>query len=84
MEPDRCDESTNDNLDSEKELPDHVKELFDRSAENLNLEQSCKLSKLLYDNSDLFAKSSADLVKTSVVEHTIDTGDARPIKQACP
>ena len=82
VEPDRCGERTNDKLDSGKELPDHVKELFDRSAENLNLEQSCKLSKLLYDNADLFAKSSADLGKTSVVEHTINTGDARPIKQA--
>ena len=34
------------------------------------------------DNSDLFAKSSSDLGKTSVVEHTINTGNAKPIKQA--
>ena len=70
------------NVSVKKELPGHLKELYDKSAENLNLEEENKLYELLCDNSDLFAKSSSDLGKTSVVEHTINTGNAKPIKQA--
>ena len=65
-----------------KELPGHLKELYDKSAKNLNVVQKNKLYELLCDNSDLFAKSSSDPGKTSVVEHTINTGNAKPIKQA--
>ena len=70
------------NVSVKKELPGHLKELYDNSAENLNLEEKNKLYELLCDNSDLFAKSSSDLGKTSIVEHTINTGNAKPIKQA--
>ena len=70
------------NVPVKKKLPGHLKDLYDNSAENLNLEQKNKLYELLCDNSDLFAKSSSDLGKTSVVEHTFNTGNAKPIKQA--
>ena len=55
------------NVSVKKELPGHLKELYDKPAENLNLEQKNKLYELLCDNSDLFAKSSSDLRKTSGV-----------------
>ena len=48
------------NVSVKKKLPDHLKELYDKSAEHLNLQQKNKLYELLGDNSDLFAKSSSD------------------------
>ena len=41
-----------------------------------------RLNELLLDYKDIFAKSSLDLGRTSVVEHKIDTGNAQPIKQS--
>ena len=37
---------------------------------------------LLHDHQDTFASSSTDLGFCPLVEHDIDTGDARPIKQS--
>ena len=64
-----------------RELPSHLTELFEKSTENLNHSQELQLQKLLIDNADVFAKSSSDLGRTSVVEHTINVGEAKPIKQ---
>ena len=41
-----------------------------------------QLADLLENYADIFASSSLDLGRTSIVQHTIDTGDARPIKQS--
>ena len=57
-------------------------ELFNKSSEKLNVEQACSLHELLTENSDLFANSPSDLGKTTVVEHMMDTGTTKPIKQA--
>ena len=70
------------NLRAKKQMPEHLKELFDKSAGKLTVEQASRLRDLLTENSDLFANSPSDLGKTNVVEHTIDTGTAKPIKQA--
>ena len=40
------------------------------------------LKALLYDHRETFASSSSDLGFCPLVEHDIDTGDARPIKQS--
>ena len=37
--------------------------------------------KVLYDNSDLFATGTSDLVGTDVVKMDIDTGDAKPARK---
>ena len=44
------------------------------TAENANL------AELLTNFSDIFISSSLDLGHTQLVQHEIDTGDARPIK----
>ena len=48
----------------------------------LSENQNAELNDVLRSYSDIFASSSLDLGHTSVVTHKIDTGDARPIKQA--
>ena len=64
-----------------RELPDHVKDLYERSAKNLSISQREELRLLLLENADLFSKSSDDLGHTDMVRHKIDIGDAVPIRQ---
>jgi len=68
----------------ELELPDHVNDLFLQTVEGLDLPHDTVegLKTLLHDHCETFASSSSDLGFCSLVEHDIDTGDARPIKQS--
>jgi len=68
----------------ELELPDHVNDLFVHTVEGLDLPHDTVkgLKALLFDHRDTFASSSSDLGFCPLVEHDIDTGDARPIKQS--
>ena len=64
---------------SEIELPDHVNDLFLQTVEGLDLpyETIKGLKQLLHDHRETFASSSVDLGFCPLVEHDIDTGDAR-------
>ena len=65
----------------EVELPDHVNDLFLQTVEGLDLPyDTVEGLKTLYDHRETFASSSSDLGFCPLVEHDIDTGDARPIK----
>jgi len=68
----------------ELELPDHVNDLLLQTVEGLDLPHDTVegLKELLYDHRETFAPSSSDLGFCPLVEHDIDTGDARPIKQS--
>ena len=63
------------------QVPDHLVELLERSCKYLEPEQQRKLGSLLREFQHSFAASSNDLGKTNLVEHKINTGNARPIKQ---
>ena len=65
----------------EEELPEHLKIVIENSKNNLTLEQSIKLKKLLIEYQNVFSKNDYDLGNFTALEHKIDTGDARPIKQ---
>lgn len=62
-------------------VPEHLVELFECSSENLDQTERNQLKSLLIKHSDVFASSSSDLGRTSVVKHRIDTGDNPPAKQ---
>ena len=49
--------------------------------EKSQLEQQ-QLAQLLREYSNVFSKDENDLGYTSLMEHAIETGDAKPIKQA--
>ena len=51
-------------------------------SETLSAVENGQLNELLCEYKDIFAKSSLDLGRTSLVEHKIDTGGAQPIKQS--
>lgn len=62
-------------------VPDHIRELFDRSTCNLSDIDAQKLAELLVTFQDAFATSSSDLGRTTITEHRIDTGHSHPIRQ---
>ncbi|KAL9967719.1 hypothetical protein ACROYT_G026008 [Oculina patagonica] len=67
--------------DSEVLLPDPLKELWQRSTEQLTEEESKAVTELLHQYKDVFSLSEQDLGRTTLIRHHIDTGNARPIKQ---
>ena len=60
--------------------PDLV-DLYNRSITELNDDQKEKLALLLDKHKSVFSTSPDDLGRTTLVYHSIDTGDAVPIKQ---
>ena len=67
---------------SNNQVPKHLQELMQRSAECLGPEQTARLRKLLSSYADVFAKDDLDLGCTNLVQHHIITGNSPPIKQA--
>jgi len=69
---------------SETELPEHLQVLFLQTVENKEQSQRAEggLKQLLLDHQDTFAKSKMHIGFCNVVQHDIDTGDTRPIKQS--
>ena len=62
-------------------FPDHIKDLYKRSAKNLSAAEQRELRLLLLENADLFSKGSDDLGRTDMVHHQINTGKSAPIRQ---
>ena len=62
-------------------MPEHLKDLYDRSSIFLNKEESHQLAILLLKYSSVFAKHSSDFRKCDRLQHRINTGQALPIKQ---
>ena len=55
--------------------------MFLRSCTHLTDEQSIEFGEVLIKFADIFAQNDNDLGLFTATEHTIDTGDAKPIKQ---
>ncbi|XP_049326794.1 uncharacterized protein LOC125786977 [Astyanax mexicanus] len=64
------------------ELPAHLQELFTAAGSCLSEEQDSKLLLLLLKYQSVFATSDRDLGHFNTVTHHIDTGNAKPIRQA--
>ena len=62
------------------EVPDHLMDLYNRSIEFLDQGQQNALKDMLCSYADVFAQSEFDLGNFTALEHSIDTGNARPIK----
>ena len=74
-------ESTGPNIRVCSTFPEHLRPLLDESKKGLDDEQVAKLEQLLSTYQDVFAKSDFDLGDFTAVSHSIDTGQAAPIKQ---
>jgi len=81
-------ESTNDHSSgiddlTSIDLPDHLQVLFCTTVErsHLTFDIVSDFKQLLLDHEATFAKSSDDLGFCPLLQHDIDTGDAKPIRQ---
>ena len=60
-------------------LPDHLRGLYEESIKGKSKVQ--QVHSLLQKHEKVFSEDEYDLGHTHLVEHTIDTGSAKPIKQ---
>ena len=63
------------------EIPEHIQPLLDGVDCDIDVGVKEKLLSLLRNYSDVFSKDELDLGDANLVQHTIDTGQNRPIKQ---
>ena len=62
-------------------VPEHLRDLWERSSKHLNDSQTEILAKVLVEYQDVFSRDDLDLGALDTVTHSIDTGTARPVKQ---
>lgn len=62
-------------------LPEHLQIVWESNASSLNDKQKGIFFNLLIKHQHVFARSKYDLGRTDLVQHEIDTGNSRPIKQ---
>ena len=73
------DENTN-TLTISGTFPEYMREIFERSIDNLTPEQGSELTKLLIRFADVFAKHDLYLGCLKGVKHSINVGNHSPIK----
>ena len=74
--------STVNVLPSPAEALQPLTDLLNRGSEYLSSSQKSQVWDLLLEFKDVFSLNSSDIGRTSLVQHSIDTGQDRPIKQA--
>ena len=62
-------------------LPEHLHDLYKRASVDLDEQQQMALQEFLTNYADVFAENDLDVGHFTQVQHQIDTGDARPIRQ---
>ena len=62
-------------------LPEHLKGMYEQSAKGKSKMECAQIHSLLWKHENVFSKDDYDLGHTNLVKHTIDTGNAKPIKQ---
>jgi hypothetical protein len=72
----------NKTSESPPEVPSHLTDVYEKAREGLDIEQERKVAEMLIKYQNAFSKNDTDLGLTHLAEHSIDTGDARPVKQA--
>ena len=70
-----------DDSSTDRNVPDYLSDLYCRAVQGKTPDEGKKISKLLCRYLSTFSKNDTDLGVTTLVQHEIDTGDSRPIKQ---
>ena len=63
------------------QVPEHLKDLFDRTVVGMDNKQKKEVSRLLSKYSEVFSKSDNDIGRSGIIKHRIQTGNAQPIKE---
>lgn len=61
--------------------PDYLSGLYCRAVQEMTSDERQKISDLLCRYQTTFSKNDTDQGLTTLLQHEIDTGDSRPIKQ---
>ena len=70
-----------ENKIEETKLSEHLQYLLDKVSPKVNSEQKLKIKYLLIEYQDIFIGPDGNLGHTDLVQHEIDTGNAKPVKQ---
>ena len=70
-----------DRTEPSEDLPEHLKDLYDRCTVNLTEGNKMKAKQLLIKYSRLFSATDEDVGRTNIVKHKINTGTHDPVKQ---
>ena len=65
----------------EKEVPEHLTDLFNRTVVGMDSSQRKEVAKLLCKYGDVFSSSDTDIGRTGIIKHKIPTGNTVPIKE---
>ena len=76
-----CQRVTRTNTGERPGIPKHLQGLWEESMEDLTGTQRDQLASVLSECSEAFAETDDDLGRTNLIQHTIEIGNARPIKQ---
>ena len=68
--------------DKDKSPTDVIKPVLEKLPTEVTDEQRQRIAGLMEDYDDIFSRGTFDMGRTSLVEHSIDTGSHRPIRQA--
>ena len=63
------------------QVPEHLKDLFDRTVVGMDNKQKKEVSRLMSKYSEVFAKSDNDIGRSGIIKHGIPTGNAQLIKE---
>jgi hypothetical protein len=61
-------------------LPSHIENVYERGITCLDENQQKSYKDLLVEFQTIFSKSEDDIGLTNLVEHTINTGNHRPVR----
>ena len=62
-------------------LPDHLKDLYQRSIDGMDPMRQAHVYSLLCEFSDVFSQGPQDKGRTEKIQHRINTQDTAPIRQ---
>lgn len=74
-------ENCNQGFQKARKIPDHIKDLYDKTSEGMAVKQKKEVHSLLAKYSHIFSENDHDIGRTGIIKHRIDTGGAHPIKQ---
>ncbi len=63
------------------EIPDHIQTVLTGAKPNLTDDEFLQLKELLVNYTDIFAENDYDLGNFTEIEHSVDTGNAKPVRQ---
>lgn len=67
--------------DGSSKIPSHLTEMYQEASLNKTVDEKAQIAALVQQHANVFSKTESDLGLTTLTEHEIDTGDAKPIKQ---